>query len=100
MDTAFANGTTHLCKPPLVAQNVFEYIMKAEEQWSTDQGISTARFTELSISPQYWNRRVMSLDLVKDDSKDAYDAQFSWSIWSLDKNQNYTICVELYQTDK
>lgn len=100
MDTAFANGTTHIYKPPLVAQNVFEYIMKAEDQWSSDQGLSTVRFTELSISPRYWNRRVMSLDLVKDDSKDAYDTQFSWSIWRLDKNQNYTICVELYQTDK
>ena len=100
LDTAFANGTTHIYKPPLVAQNVFEYIMKAEGQWSLDQAVSTGRFTELSTSPHYWNRRVMSLDLVKDDSKDAYDAQFSWSIWTLDKNQNYTICVELYQTDK
>ena len=34
LDTAFANGTTHIYKPPLVGQNVFEYIMKAEGQWS------------------------------------------------------------------
>lgn len=100
MDAAFANGTTHLYKPPLVAQNVFERIMKAEDLWSVDQGISTAGFRELAISPHYWNRRVMSFDLVKDDSKDAYDVQFSWSVWNLDKNKNYTICVELYQTDQ
>lgn len=42
----------------------------------------------------------MGLDLVKDDTKNAYGAQMSWSIWILDKNQNYSICVELYQTDK
>ena len=100
LDTAFTSGTTHFYKPPLVAQNVFEYIMKEGIQWSLDQGVSDGRFTELSISPHYWNRKVMSLDLVKDETKDAYDSQFSWSIWTLDKNQNYTICVELYQTDK
>ena len=100
LETAFTKGTTHFYKPPLVAQNVFEYIMKAENQWSSDQGLSDVRFTELSISPHYWNRKVMSLDLVKDDSEDAYDTQFSWSIWRLNKDQNYTICIELYQTDK
>lgn len=51
LDTAFAQGTTHIYKPPLVAQNVFEYIMKSETQWSIDQGIGNAKFTELSISP-------------------------------------------------
>ena len=100
LDTAFTKGTTHFYKPPLVAQNVFEYIMKAENQWSLDHGVSEARFTELSISPHDWNRKVMSFDLVKDDTEDAYDSQFSWSIWRLNKNQNYTICIELYQTDK
>ena len=73
LDTTFATGTTHIYKPPLVAQNVFEYIMKSEEQWSEDQGLNGGGFTELSISPHYWNRRVMSLTLVKDESKDAYD---------------------------
>ena len=82
LDTTFATGTTHIYKPPLVAQNVFEFLMKSREQWSSDQGVSTAKFTELSISPHYWNRRVKSLTLVKDDSKDAYDAQFSWSVWT------------------
>ena len=65
LDFAFTNGTAHFYKRPLVPQNVFEYIMKAENQWSLDQGVSDARFTELSISPHYWNRKVMSLDLYE-----------------------------------
>ena len=100
LDTAFAQGTAHIYKPPLVAQNVFEYLMTKDQQVSLDQGVSNAFFMELSVSPHYWNRRVVSLDLVKDDSKDAYDSQFSWSVWRLKKNQEYTLCVELYQTDK
>ena len=100
LNSAFAVGTEHIYHPPLVAQNEFEYIMTKNQQVSLDQGVALATFTELSVSPHYWKRRVVSLDLVKDQTNNAYDSQFSWSIWRKKKNEEYTLCVELYQTDK
>ena len=100
LDAAFANGTTHVYKPPLIARNAFEDLMNDVAKWSFDQGLTNGHFTELAISPHFWNRKVLRIDLVKDDSKKAYSVQFSWSIYSLPKGNNYTLCVELYQTDQ
>ena len=100
LDSAFAVGTEHIYRPPLVARNEFDYIMTKNQQVSLDQGVADGEFTELSVSPHYWKRRVVGLDLVKDQANNAYDSQFSWSVWRKQKNQDYTLCVELYQTDK
>ena len=100
LDSAFAAGTDHIYKPPLVAQNEFEYLMTSMQNMSLDQAVTNAHYQELSVSPHYWKRRVMSLDLIKDETNKAYDSQFSWSVWQKKKNEEYTLCVELYQTDK
>ena len=100
LDSTFAVGTAHIYKPPLVAQNEFEYLMTGPQSVSLDQGVTDGGHRELSVSPHYWNRRVTSLNLIKDQTNKAYDCQFSWSVWVKKKNQEYTLCVELYQTDK
>ena len=35
-------------------------------KWSFDQGLTY--FTELAISPHFWNGKVLSMDLVKDET--------------------------------
>ena len=71
LDAAFAHGTTHVYKPSLIAKNAFEVLINDVAKWSFDQGLTNGQFSKLAISPHYWNRKVLSMDLVKDDRKKA-----------------------------
>ena len=100
LDAAFAHGTTHVYKPSLIAKNAFEVLINDVAKWSFDQGLTNGQFSKLAISPHYWNRKVLSMDLVKDDRKKAYSVQFSWSIYSWKKNFNHFIFKCKYLLNK
>ena len=99
MDEAYEYATTHVYHPPQVLNNAFKWIMDIGSTWSADGGLASGDgFRTLEVSPHYWNKKVMSLALTKNNNQ--YQPIFSWAMNRMTKGQWYRMVVEMYQTDK
>lgn len=99
MDEAYEYATTHVYLPPKVLNNAFKWIMDIGSAWSADGGLGSGNgFEKLEMSPHYWNKKVMSLALTKNNNQ--YKPIFSWAMNRMPKGKWYRLVVETYQTDK
>jgi len=100
LNEAFAKAIRHVYTPPTILHNVFRHLMQDGATWSEDAGLEGGGFVSLEISPHYWNKRTMGFTLVKNTSAQAYLARFSWAMMGITYQKDYTLCIELYMTDK
>ena len=57
--------TKNIIKPSHDAVNVFDYLMKDVNEWSTEYGVRVEKFSDFPESPHYWNKRVLNITPIK-----------------------------------
>ena len=85
-------------KPNSIPDNVFKYLMNDTNEWSSEYNIKVHSFLDLSESPHSWNKRVLSITLLKDDGNN-YQFRLGIQCFPLDNNQEYTLSIEMYNKD-
>ena len=58
-------GKSGAIKPCHTAKNVFQYLMKYVNEWSTEDGVNVMKIDDLSISPHYWDKKVLFITSIK-----------------------------------
>ena len=88
--------TKNIIKKSHDAVNVFDYLMKDVNEWSTEYGVKvgTSNFPE---SPHYWNKRVLNITPVK--SGKNYRFKLGLQMFRLKLNQSYSLVIELLNRD-
>ena len=86
-------------KPSHIPQNAFKYLMGDVNEWSSEYNIRVENFSDLTESPHSWNKRVLNITPIKDDSTDNYRFRLGLQMYPLKTNESYSLIVELYNRD-
>ena len=89
--------TKNIIKPSHDAVNVFDYLMKDVNEWSTEYGVRVEKFSDFPESPHYWNKRVLNITPIK--SGKNYRFKLGLQMFRLKLNQTYTLVIELLNRD-
>ena len=76
-------------KPSHTPKNVFQYLMKDVNEWSTEYDVKVENFSDLAESPHSWDKRVLNITPVKKGSRYRFRLGL----------QMFPMVVELYNRD-
>ena len=79
------------------SKNVFEYLMKEGNEWSTEYHVNVGSFSNLAESPHSWNKTVLNITPVKSGSN--YRFRLGLQIYRLKTNEKCSLVIELYNRD-
>ena len=83
--------------PTHTSKNVFEYLMKDVNEWSTEYDVKVESFSNLPESPHSWNKTVLNITPVK--SRSNYRFRLGLQMYRLKTNESYSLVIELLNRD-
>ena len=76
---------------------MFRYLMHDINEWTTVYGVKVEKFIDLPESPHSWDKKVLSVNPVKDGSN--YRFRVGQQMFRMKTNETYSLIVEVYNRD-
>ena len=91
-------GKSGAIKPSHTAKNLFQYLMKDVNEWSTEDGVNVMKIDDQSISLHYWDKKVLFITSVKKPNF-AYTFRLGLQMYRMATNHESIIAIEFYNKD-